>query len=195
MIWSCLREVCPVKFLGFVQICDQAQCGTIPLSNLMRTHPIIAFHLWRLTEVASDPVLHTVRTFMFLTGFPINSLCWSSHSAPHRDIALFRPTSSSEISSPSAISSATMTETSFPMSIPVLSVFWSLRVAALKLTAVGRAVDKKARIGSTCARKATTEVRNSGVGDAAKPSFRFKAKVNPANDAIAGAPLICELLL
>lgn len=140
--------------------------------------------------MARDPVLQTVRTLRPSPEPPHPFTCWTSHSPPHFDISLFRPTSSSAIFLPSAIKSFAIVPASFPASVEAWIVFVNRRVAAPRLTAVGRAVYRKSKSGSTCAFRAIGEVRKSGGGDALRARSRCAEKDNAAREAMAGAPRI-----
>lgn len=98
--------------------------------------------------VASDPVLHTVNKF----NPSLTPDSFTSHSPPSLAISLFLPTSSSATFLPSSISSCAISRG---------DLFWedvrdafnkpvSRRVAAPRLTAVGRAVNRYSRSGITC---------------------------------------------
>jgi hypothetical protein len=63
-------------------------------------------------------------------------------------------------------------------------------VAALRFTAVGRAVSRNDKISPTCAFRASDDDRKSGGGEASNASERWKATERDARDAIAGAPRI-----
>ena len=94
------------------------------------------------TEVASEPVLHTVRTFKSFPSPPLPMTRLISQSPPHFDIALFLPTSSFAMAFPSAINSFAVSLTSFPAAIDSLRTFSRRLVAAPRLTAVGLAVKR-----------------------------------------------------
>lgn len=131
----------------FMEVGNQTQSGAVSLLRLRSLNHCKAIYL--RTDVANEPVLHTVNT---LSSFPLPPLCLicsMSQSPPHFDISLFRPTSSSAINVPSATRSRAMDRASFPASSDACSVFVKRRVAAPRLTAVGRAVKRNDNIGST----------------------------------------------
>ena len=90
------------------------------------------------TEVARDPVLHTVMTLRPSPVPPAFLTRSTSQSPPHFAMALFLDTSSSSIALPSATRSVAIDRASFPAVMPSLSTLVSLRVAAPRFTAVGR---------------------------------------------------------
>lgn len=96
----------------------------------------------------------------------------TSHSPPHLDISLFLPTSSASIFFASEISSCAMVSTFLPASISVWSLLESRRVAAPRLTAVGRAVYRCARIASICCLKVFVVSNHSGDGEVARERVR-----------------------
>lgn len=79
---------------------------------------------------------------------------------------------------------------SFPTSIAASSVRVKRLVAAPRLTAVGRAVYKKFKMGITCALRASGDLRKSGAGEACSARERYAEKESEAKEAIAGAPRI-----
>src|ERR1700722_14190036 len=91
------------------------------------------------TDVASDPVLQTVRT---LSSFPVPPPRFTrsiNQFPPNLDIILFRPTSSSATFFPSAMRSCAMVLTLLPWPMDADIACLRRRVAAPRLTAVGRA--------------------------------------------------------
>lgn len=152
-------------------------------------------HNTRRTEVASDPVLHTVRTLRVRGAAEVPPGAWSrtrstSHSPAHFDICLFRPTSSSATALLSATKSSAIVRGSFPTAIPLSRVLLRRRVAAPRLTAVGRAVYRNARIPSMCVFRDSLDWRYSGGGDVARPRRRCCDRESAAREAMAGAPRI-----
>jgi hypothetical protein len=106
---------------------------------------------------------------------------------------LFRPTSSAATRLPSSTKSSAIARASFPSLTDDRSVRERRRVAAPRLTAVGRAVNRKSRSGVTCAARDSGEERNSGGGSLARRA-RARCCETPraARDAMAGAPRICH---
>ena len=135
-------------------------------------------------------MLHTVRTFRLSPEPPLFLTISTSHSPPHFDIFLFRPTSSSAICFPSEIRSFAIVSTSFPTSMAASSVHFKRLVAAPRLTAVGRAVYKNSKIGIRCVLRVSGDLRKSGTGDASSAQERWAEKESAAKEAIAGAPRI-----
>jgi hypothetical protein len=116
--------------------------------------------------VANEPVLQTVNTFRPSPEPPPPFTCSTNQSPPHLAITLLRPTSSAATNLPSPIKSSAIARTSFPAFRDDWSVRERRRVAAPRLTAVGRAVNKKSRIVETCAARDSGEERNLGGGSA-----------------------------
>jgi hypothetical protein len=143
------------------------------------------------TDVANEPVLQTVNTFRPSPEPPLAFTSWTSQSPPHLAIALLRPTSSAATCLPSRIKSSAIARGSFPASREVWSVRARRRVAAPRLTAVGRAVNKKSRIGDTCALRLSGEERYSGGVWARRDRERCCETLRAAREAMAGAPRIC----
>src|SRR5712671_7600726 len=115
-----------------------------------------------LTDVANEPVLQTVNTFRPSPEPPLSFTSSTSQSPPHFAIALLRPTSSAATCLPSSTKSCAIARASFPASRDDRSAHDRRRVAAPRLTAVGRAVNKKARIVVTWPRRDSGEERNPG---------------------------------
>ena len=146
-----------------------------------------------LAEVASDPVLHTVNKFKKLASSPLAFVTSASHSAPCLPISLFRPTSSSATACPSRTSSSAISRALF-LSVTLSSrTRLSLRVAAPRLTAVGRAVKRKSSCNCTCAFRDSGEDKKSGAGDVLSARESDDANARAASDAMAGAPRIWEM--
>ena len=111
-------------------------------------------------------MLHTVRTFRSSPEPPLCFTVSTSHSPPHCDIFLLRPTSSSAICFPSEIRSFVIVSAFFPASTAASSARVKRLVAAPRLTAVGRAVDKNSKMEIRCALRVSGDLRKSGGGDA-----------------------------
>lgn len=145
-----------------------------------------------LTDVANEPVLQTVNTLRPSPEPPSHFTRSTNQSPPHLAIALLRPTSSAATCLPSSTKSSAIARASFPALKDDWSVRERRRVAAPRLTAVGRAVNKKSRIGGTCAARDSGEERKSGGGSSARrPRVRCCETLRAARDAMAGAPRIC----
>lgn len=191
MIRRCLGEIRFGQFTCLVQICDESKGGSVALQCSFRQRISLIVKPIARTDVANDPVLHTVSTFSALTLPPNFSFtCSSNHSAPNLDISLFRPTSSSAIFFASATRSCAIQRASRPASIDVWRVVLRRRVAAPRFTAVGLAVKRKDNNGRTCASRAVGEVRKSGNGTRRRAREMYCAKDRAASEAIAGAPRI-----
>lgn len=135
-------------------------------------------------------MLQTVITFRSAPLPPWLLTCSTSHSPPHFDISLFLPTSSASICFASAMSSCAIVWVSLPASISTRSFLDSLRVAAPRFTAVGRAVKRCARSSDTCCFSASVVSSQGGVGEAFSALLRWFATASAAREAIAGAPRI-----
>lgn len=194
MIWCCLRIICPFKLPRFVEIGDKSKGGTISLPEGVSDWPrgIIQEKETFLTDVANEPVLQTVNTFRPSPDPPPPFTRSTNQSPPHLAIALLRPTSSAAICLPSSTKSSAIARASFPAVKGGWSARERRRVAAPRLTAVGRAVNKKSRIGVTCAARDTGEERKSGGGSARRARVRCCETLRAARDAMAGAPRICR---
>lgn len=95
-----------------------------------------------LTEVAREPVLHTVNKFNPADVSPPSSVFFISHSAPCLLIVLFLPKSSSATACASLMRASASTFASNPDFTPSSTRRVSLRVAAPRFTAVGLAVKR-----------------------------------------------------
>jgi len=143
-----------------------------------------------LTDVANEPVLQTVKTFRPSPAPPPPFTCSTNQSPPHLAIALLRPTSSAATCLPSSIKSSAIVRAFLPAFKDDWSVCERWRVAAPRLTAVGRAVNRKSRIGVTWAARDSGEEKNSGDGSARRARVRCCETLRAARDAMAGAPRI-----
>lgn len=191
MVRCGLGEVSFVELPGFVQVGDQTQCRSVALAFYIESDATRMHENKRRTEVASDPVLQTVSTFNPSPDSPPALICSISHSPPCFAISLLRPTSSSAILWPSATSSRAIILASLPSLVEVSRTFLRRRVAAPRLTAVGLAVYRKSRIGTTCDLSASGEAKDAGESeDWSNSASRCAAKESAASDAIAGAPRI-----
>ena len=164
------RRLCEERALQparLVQVRDQPECSPVTLRTRRVSSPSRCRKRRRAqTEVASEPVLQTVMTLSLSPLPPRLLTCSTSQSPPHLDINLFRPTSSASISFASAMRSSAIARGSFPAPLDASSFFASRRVAAPRLTAVGRAVKMCARIASTCTLSASIDPSHSGAGEA-----------------------------
>ena len=142
--------------------------------------------------MANEPVLQTVKTLRPSPEAPSAFTNSTNQSPPHLAIALLRPTSSAATCLPSCIRSSAIWRAPFPASKEVWRVRARRRVAAPRLTAVGRAVNRKSRIGETCALRASGDERKSGGGSDRRARSRSWAKASAARDAMAGAPRIWD---
>ena len=147
MIWRRLRIICSSELPCLVQIGNKSESGTISLPrgyNLGRVVIRVRGVKRSLTDVASEPVLQTVNTFRPSPSPPHPpSTTPANQSPPHLAIALFRPTSSAATRRPSATNASAIARASC---VPACRADWSVRarrrVAAPRLTAVGRAVKR-----------------------------------------------------
>lgn len=146
-------------------------------------------HLW-LTDVASEPVLQTVKTFNPSPDAPSLLTCSTSQSPPHFAIALFLPTSSSAISFPSLMRSWAIVVVSLPAAIPSVKVLVNLFVAAPRFTAVGRDLYRYSKMDTMCRRNADVDSKKSGEGVFSRARMRCCETDRDAKEAIAGAPRI-----
>ena len=146
----------------------------------------------RPTEVANEPVLQTVKTLRPSPEAPLDFTKSTNQSPPHLAMALLRPTSSAAICLPSCIRSSAIWRASFPASKDDWRVRSRRRVAAPRLTAVGRAVKRKSSMGETCALRTSGDERKSGEGEDRRARARYWEKASPARDAMAGAPRIWD---
>jgi hypothetical protein len=95
-----------------------------------------------LTDVANEPVLQTVNTFRPSPDPPLLITSSTNQSPPHLAIALLRPRSSAATCLPSSIKSSAIARACFPSLRDDWSVRARRRVAAPRLTAVGRAMKR-----------------------------------------------------
>ena len=193
MIWCCLRIISPFELPRLMEIGDKPKGGTISLPESSSDWPrsqSTRDNETFLTDVANEPVLQTVNTFRPSPEPPPPFTCSTNQSPPHLAIALLCPTSSAAICLPSSITSSAIARASFL----AVKDGWSVRerrhVAAPRLTAVGRAVNKKSRIGVMCAARDTGEERKSGDGSAHRARVRCCKTLRAGSDAMAGAPRI-----
>jgi hypothetical protein len=165
VIWCCLCIICSPELPCFMQVGNKPKSGAI---SLFKRHTIsqLSYAKGRdiVTDVANEPVLQTVNTFRPSPDPPLPFTSSANQSPPHFAIALLRPTSSAAICLPSSIKSSAIARASFSSLRDDWRVRARRRVAAPRLTAVGRAVNRKSRIGVTWAASDSGEERNSGEG-------------------------------
>lgn len=142
MVRRGLREERTLQLPGLMEVRDQSQRSSVALSANERAISTSRADARALlpTDVASEPVLQTVITFRSAPLPPSPLTRSTSHSPPHFDICLLRPTSSASISRASVMRSCATSRGFLPASMAAWSVLVSRRVAAPRLTAVGRAV-------------------------------------------------------
>lgn len=137
MVRSSLCEVSSVELSDFMKVRDETQGSSVALEvEHSATQSYVERH--EHTDVANEPVLHTVKTLRVFGEEGCTRLI--SQSPPHLAMALLRPTSSSAMSFPSLINASTIARGLSFAEMESSSNLVRRRVAFPRFTAVGRAV-------------------------------------------------------